>query len=73
MAKCPICGGTGDTKNVKPGELTNEGWFCQLPTTEKDAFITLICLKSEKWDADKWLEWLQQKHPDQNSWLKEEN
>lgn len=33
MAKCPICGGTGDTTNNIPP--TNERWFCSLPTEEK--------------------------------------
>ena len=37
MAKCPICGGTGDTKNNIPP--TNEQWFCSLSTEEKAKFI----------------------------------
>ena len=37
MAKCPICGGTGDTKNNIP--LTNEQWFCSLPTDKKALII----------------------------------
>ena len=37
MAKCPICGGTGDTKNNIPP--TNEQWFCTLPTEEKAEFL----------------------------------
>ncbi len=37
MAKCPICGGTGDTTNNIPP--TNEQWFCQLPTEEKADFL----------------------------------
>ena len=33
MAKCPICGGTGDTANNIPP--TNEQWFCSLSTEER--------------------------------------
>lgn len=37
MAKCPICGGTGDTTNNIP--LTNEQKFLFLPTKEKAKFL----------------------------------
>ena len=39
MAKCPICGGTGDTKNNIPP--TNEQWFCSLSTEEKATFLAI--------------------------------
>lgn len=44
MAKCPICGGTGDTTNNIPP--TNEQWFCSLPTEEKAKWLNdkiIIC------------------------------
>ncbi len=38
--KCPICGGTGETKNIiGKHEQTNEKWFCKLPLTEKSEFM----------------------------------
>jgi hypothetical protein len=30
---CPYCGGTGEIK------VTNEEWFCQLPTEEKATWL----------------------------------
>ncbi len=70
MAKCPICGGTGDTTNNIPP--TNEQWFCSLPTDEKakwlsnrDEFIYDCVQRSvtpKIMDKDEWKEWLKGEH-----------
>jgi hypothetical protein len=33
---CPYCGGTGEMEV----EMTNEEWFCQLPTEEKAKWLS---------------------------------
>ena len=67
MAKCPICGGTGDTTNNIPP--TNEQWFCTLSTEEKakvmvevstrDSLITKIYYE---YLLKEITEWLKQPH-----------
>lgn len=67
MAKCPICGGTGDTTNNIPP--TNEQWFCSLSTEEKAKWIAeekmnrgyFIFPSMEEAIQDA-LEWLKEKH-----------
>lgn len=49
MAKCPICGGTGDTVNNIPP--TNEQWFCSLSTEEKAEFSMRV-FKNCTWCLD---------------------
>lgn len=49
MAKCPICGGTGDTTNNIPP--TNEQWFCTLSTEEKAEFSMRV-FKNCAWCLD---------------------
>ena len=70
MAKCPICGGTGDTTNNIPP--TNEEWFCQLPTSEKakvlsnatysSVFNSDILVLGKDGEQKKWELWLKAKH-----------
>lgn len=70
MAKCPICGGTGDTTNNIPP--TNEQWFCSLSTEEKARFLacefTVACddyaysNNKETWNENYWVGWLKEKH-----------
>ena len=72
MAKCPICGGTGDTTNNIPP--TNEQWFCSLPTEEKARVLacefTVACddyaysNNKETWNEKYWYEWLKEIHHD---------
>lgn len=63
MAKCPICGGTGDTTNNIPP--TNEQWFCSLPTEKKAEqlhMISCISLESKEDDIRWWVDWLKKEH-----------
>ena len=53
MAKCPICGGTGDTTNNIPP--TNEQWFCSWFTslsTEEKAEFSMRVFKNCAWCLD---------------------
>lgn len=81
--KCPICDGGGRITSLPSGmpvkctrchgtgevEMTNEEWFCQLPTGEKAEFFANIYPKSvgealikiSNGDKDRWLEWLMEK------------
>ena len=62
--KCVYCDGTGEV------EMTNEEWFCSLPTEEKAK--TIVCLEVNalhKWkkglvesDVDEIKRWLKEKH-----------
>lgn len=64
--ECPVCDGTGEIT------LTNEEWFCQLPTTEKSEFLSAMVKEAievhEKhgitWhEAVSWWDgWLKEKH-----------
>lgn len=65
MAKCPICGGTGDTTNNIPP--TNEQWFCSLPTKEKAKEMCVIMADMAEandgvWDEEMIEEWLKEEH-----------
>ena len=70
MAKCPICGGTGDTMNNIPP--TNEQWFCSLSTGEKAKWLSQrsqILYDCGQRDAfpkimyeEDWEMWLKQPH-----------
>ena len=65
MAKCPICGGTGDTTNNIPP--TNEQWFCSLSTEEKAKFLgEKVWVENNRLDylhrAEAWERWLKQPH-----------
>ena len=65
MAKCPICGGTGDTTNNIPP--TNEQWFCQLSTEEKAKEMCVIMADMAEandgvWDEEMIEEWLKEEH-----------
>ena len=67
MAKCPICGGTGDTTNNIPP--TNEQWFCSLPTKEKAKEMCVIMADMAEandgvWDEEMIEEWLKEVHDD---------
>jgi len=64
MTTCEFCGGTGV---IKP--LTNEEWFCSLPTEEKATFLAIqIRLGVEFYrtnderyqNHDWWVRWLKQ-------------
>ena len=64
--ECPVCDGTGEIT------LTNEEWFCQLPTEEKAKFFVMIEMsamhpvKRGSIDTKKFIEdvteWLKQPH-----------
>ena len=70
MAKCPICGGTGDTTNNIPP--TNEQWFCALSTEQKAKWIAyqiyyatkcdVYGLNRKDWTVSDWEKWLKEKH-----------
>lgn len=65
MAKCPICGGTGDTTNNIPP--TNEQWFCSLPTEEKAKVLrrkTYGNGDENEREEQGWVSWLKAKHED---------
>jgi hypothetical protein len=61
---CSACGGKGFVN------MTNEEWFCQLPTGEKAEFFANIYPKSvgealikiSNGDKEKWELWLKQPH-----------
>jgi hypothetical protein len=63
-----MCKGTG-LYHEEDG-ITNEEWFCQLPTGEKAEFFADIYPKSvgealikiSNGDKEKWEEWLKEKH-----------
>jgi DnaJ-class molecular chaperone len=67
MTTCEFCGGTGV---IKP--MTNEEWFCQLPTTEKSEFLSAMVKQAIKvyeihgitWheSVSWWDGWLKEKH-----------
>ena len=67
--ECEACNGTGV---VEP--LTNEEWFCQLPTTEKSEFLSAMVKQAIKvyeihgctWHetVSWWDGWLKEKHND---------
>jgi len=59
MAKCPICGGTGDTTNNIPP--TNEQWFCTLSTEEKALTISRLT-SAYGGNIYELEEWLKEKH-----------
>lgn len=69
MAKCPICGGTGDTTNNIPP--TNEQWFCSLSTEEKAKWLAgILFAYGDRWTredeiwirSETWMKWLKEKH-----------
>ena len=47
MAKCPICGGTGDTKNIIGKPLTEQEWL-QTADTEQLAEFLIASIKKCK-------------------------
>ena len=62
---CDECNGTGEI------EITNEEWFCQLPTEEKAEFLAKKCCEisckfflgeAEEIFSKYWVEWLKQPH-----------
>ena len=71
MAKCPICGGTGDTMNNIPP--TNEQWFCSLSTEEKAEVLfdiwydgkVLAWDKSKPFYFNRFVTWLKEVHKDE--------
>jgi len=71
--KCPMCG--KDTLNdLVVHEVTNEEWFCQLPTAEKSEFLSAMVKQAIKvyeihgttWHetVSWWDGWLKEKHHD---------
>ena len=63
IAKCHKCNGTGEV------EMTNEEWFCTLPTEEKATFLAIqVRLGVEFYRTDDeryqnhdwWVKWLKQ-------------
>ena len=61
---CKRCNGTGEIK------VTNEEWFCQLPTEEKADFLANsypksvgeALIKISNGDKEKWVKWLKEEH-----------
>ena len=62
MAKCPICGGTGDTVNKIPP--ANEQWFCSLSTEEKAMVIICCCPYESDWFGDNFEKRIEQRIKD---------
>ena len=70
FVNCPYCGGTGEMEM----DMTNEEWFCQLPTEEKAEKFVILCknafeaenYRTKRWtdyqDIDYWKAWLKQPH-----------
>lgn len=65
MTTCEFCGGTGA---IKP--MTNEEWFCSLPTEEKAKFLRQIYRDGRD---DYVGEWYEQTEADFVQWLKEKH
>ena len=73
LKSCPFEEPVGkyEIENDKP-KMTNEEWFCQLPTWEKAEFFANIYPKSvgealikiSNGDKEKWEKWLKEKHND---------
>jgi RecJ-like exonuclease len=57
---CPQCNGTGEM------QMTNEEWFCQLPTEEKAKWLedkmTWAAQEQGTFTAKGWEMWLKQPH-----------
>ena len=57
---CPQCNGTGEM------QMTNEEWFCQLPTDEKARWLeekmTWAAQEQGTFTAKGWVKWLKQPH-----------
>lgn len=77
MAKCPICGGTGNTKNIIGKPLTEQEYLQTCDTEQLADFIADVCyeLLDDVWSNDGdtscdyreteknyWVEWLKQPH-----------
>ena len=70
--KCPMCGADTLDDLVVKGKMTNEEWFCSLPTEEKAEFLVMIQMsvmhpvKRGAVDMEKFIEevvdWLKGKH-----------
>ena len=66
MGKCPYvkmcCPVVWDKRKSEP--MTNEGWFCGLPTEEKARLLVSNKLFFRMLDYDGFIEWLKEIHND---------
>ena len=67
LVVCPKCNGTGEVDENSRPILTNEEWFCSLPTKEKAKEMCVIMADMAEandgvWDEEMIEDWLKEKH-----------